>query len=61
MLRAQKKFFNTLTEQQKATLSLCGFEIFRENNCVQRNKFFSQPFIQFLWNIYIVEQPVTII
>jgi hypothetical protein len=40
-LQAQKKFLNSLSEQHMATLRLCGYEIFKENNCVQRNSFFS--------------------
>ena len=40
---------------------MCGNEIFKENNRNQRNVFFAQPFIQFLWAIYVDERPNSII
>lgn len=58
---AQRMCFNSMSEPEKATLKVCSYEIFKENNRLQRHTFFAQPFIQFLWSIYINERPQSMI
>ena len=46
----------------KATQDIqdCCYNIFRENNRNIRDSFFNDPFIQYIWTIFIEEKPQTV-